>query len=72
VTEPAKKLSLAEMAELLEKRFLARTKMLDRTTAHESFLIVEKADAEALKQVVAALEYLAPHAEAIKRAIGGK
>ena len=69
---PAKKLTLPEMAALLQERIVDRCRLLDGTFAGQTWLLVEPNQLDGLKQIVATLEFMAPHADTIKRAIQGK
>jgi len=72
VSEPAaKRLSLTEMARLLQDRFITGCTSMDGVHAGETWLLVEADQLDGLKQIVAALESMAPHADGIKKLIKG-
>ena len=70
MTEPVK-LTMLEMARLIEDRFIGGCRIMGGAFAGETWLKVEASEIDGLKQIAAALEYLAPHADSIKRAIKG-
>lgn len=63
----AKKLTLLELSQLIDTRIVQRCRLMSGRFVGETWLCVEKEDIEGLKQAVSALEYLAPHADTIRR-----
>ena len=70
MTEPVN-LNMLEMARLIEDRFISGCRVMGGAFAGETWMKVEASELDGLKQIAAALEYLAPHADTIKRAIKG-
>lgn len=66
-----KRLTLKELADVVDSRFIGGCRNLGGAFAEQSWLLIEADEIAALEQISATLRAMEPHADALRRLVAG-